>query len=206
MDEIYKYFSELTDFQKEQFIFLKSLYEKWNDKINVISRKDMDNFYNHHVLHSLAIAKFITFVPGTKILDAGTGGGFPGIPLSILFPSVEFSLLDSIEKKIRVVREVSGELGLSNVIPIRMRVEEHIGKYDFVVSRAVTSFPVFVKITTKNIKTGGSNKIRNGIICLKGGNLTDELAGYINRVTILDIKDFFSEPFFATKRIVYLHV
>jgi 16S rRNA (guanine527-N7)-methyltransferase len=206
MDEILKYFPLLSDRQKEQFSVLKTLYEEWNSKINVISRKDMDNFYLHHVLHSLAIAKLITFIPGTKILDIGTGGGFPGIPLSILFPSVGFSLLDSIEKKIKVVREVSLELGLLNINTLRMRAEEHKLKYDFVLSRAVTAFPEFYKMTSKNITPGGKNKIRNGIIYLKGGDLTNELKGFTNTITIVDIKDFFPEPFFETKRIVYLPV
>ena len=206
MDEILKYFPFLSDLQKEQFSSLKNLYEEWNSRINLISRKDMVNFYIHHVLHSLSIAKIITFIPGTKILDVGTGGGFPGIPLSILFPSVGFTLLDSIEKKIKVVREVSKELGLTNVNPVRIRVEDLKVKYDFVVSRAVTAFPEFVRITSKNIIPGGKNKIRNGILYLKGGDLSDELAPFKNKVTILNIKDFLSEPFFETKRIVYLPV
>ena len=206
MDEILKYFPRLSDLQKEQFSSLKTIYEGWNSKINVISRKDMENFYIHHVLHSLSIAKIITFIPGTKILDVGTGGGFPGIPLSILFPSVSFTLLDSIEKKIKVVREVSLELGLTNVNTLRMRVEDLKVRYDFVLSRAVTSFPEFVKITSKNIIHGGKNKTGNGIIYLKGGDLTGELKGYLTRVSVLDIKDFFSEPFFDTKKIVYLPV
>jgi 16S rRNA (guanine527-N7)-methyltransferase len=206
MDEILKYFPGLSDLQKEQFSSLKNLYEEWNSKINVISRKDMENFYIHHVLHSLAIAKIITFIPGTDILDIGTGGGFPGIPLSILFPSARFSLLDSIEKKIKVVKEVSKELGLLNVNPVRMRVEDYKGEYDFVVSRAVTTFPQFVRMTSKNIKPGGKNKIMNGIIYLKGGDLTGELKEFTNRVTILNIKDFLSEPFFETKHIVYMPV
>jgi 16S rRNA (guanine527-N7)-methyltransferase len=206
MNDIIKYFPGLSDLQKMQFSSLKDLYEKWNSRINVISRKDMGNFYIHHVLHSLAISKLITFNPRTNILDVGTGGGFPGIPLSILFPSVQFSLLDSIGKKIRVVIEVSAELGLSNINPLRLRVEDNNEKYDFVVSRAVTAFPEFVKMTSKNIITGGKNKLRNGIIYLKGGDLSGELQAFRNRVTILDIKDFFSEPFFETKHIVYLPV
>lgn len=206
MDEILKYFPGLSDIQKEQFSSLKNLYEDWNSKINVISRKDMQNFYIHHVLHSLAIAKIITFIPGTNILDAGTGGGFPGLPLSILFPLAGFSLLDSIEKKIKVVREVSKELGLLNVYPVRMRVEDHKEKYDFIVSRAVTTFPQFVKMTSKNIKPEGKNKLRNGIIYLKGGDLRGELSGFTKRVTILNIKDFLSEPYFETKNVVYLPV
>ena len=206
MDEILKYFHGLSDIQKEQFSSMKKIYEEWNNKINLISRKDFENFYIHHVLHSLAIAKIIQFSPGTSILDVGTGGGFPGIPLSILFPSARFSLLDSIEKKIKVVREVAKELDLSNINPVRMRVEDHNDKYDFVVSRAVMAFPQFVRLTSKSIIPGGKNKIRNGILYLKGGDLTGELTKFINRVTIMDIKDFFSEPYFDTKRIVYLPI
>jgi 16S rRNA (guanine527-N7)-methyltransferase len=206
MDEILKYFPGISDIQKGQFSSLLKVYEEWNSKINVISRKDMDNFYIHHVLHSLAIARMITFAPGTSILDVGTGGGFPGIPLSILFPDVRFSLLDSIEKKIKVVREVTGVVGLLNIIPLRTRVEEHKEKYDFVISRAVTSFPEFVRMTIKNISSGGKNRIGNGIIYLKGGDLKEELAGFSTRVSIIAIKDFFSEPFFETKQIVYLPI
>ena len=206
MDEIIIYFPTLTDLQKEQFSSLKDLYIVWNSRINVISRKDVENFYIHHVLHSLAIAKFVAFVPGTNILDVGTGGGFPGIPLSIMFPSVRFSLLDSIEKKINVVREVTKELKLLNVNTIRKRVEEHKEKYDFIVSRAVTSFPLFVKMTSKNINSEGTNKIRNGIIYLKGGDLTGELKSFGNLISVTDIRTYFSEPYFETKRIVYLTV
>jgi 16S rRNA (guanine527-N7)-methyltransferase len=206
MDEILKYFTSLSDLQKGQLLSLKNLYEEWNQKINLISRKDIGNFYIHHVLHSLAIAKVISFLPNTTILDVGTGGGFPGIPLSILFPSVRFFLLDSIEKKIKAVKQVAKELDLSNVNTLRMRVEDHREKYDFIVSRAVMAFPEFVKVTVKNIKPGGENKFSNGIVYLKGGDLSGELTGFINRITILEIKDFFSEPFFETKRIVYLPV
>ena len=204
MDAILKYFPLLSDLQEKQFSLLRGIYQEWNNKINLISRKDIDNFYLHHVLHSIAIAQLITFSPGPTILDVGTGGGFPGIPLAILFPYVEFSLLDSIEKKIKVVSDISEKLGLTNVTPLRMRIEEHKLKYDFVVSRAVTAFPEFIKMTSKNIKPEGKNKIRNGVIYLKGGDLSAELAGFTDRVTIVDISDFFSEPFFETKRIVYL--
>jgi 16S rRNA (guanine527-N7)-methyltransferase len=206
MDEILKYFPGLTDLQKEQFSSLKELYEVWNSRINVISRKDMEDFYLHHVCHSLAIAKYVAFVPGTTILDVGTGGGFPGIPLSILFPAVRFSLLDSIEKKIKVVGEVSKELKLLNVTTLRKRIEDHKEKYDFIVSRAVTSFPLFIKLTSKNISSGGFNKIRNGIIYLKGGDLTNELKTLRSRVSVTDIKKYFPEPYFDTKCIVYLAV
>jgi len=172
--------------------------------INVISRKDMDNFQVHHVLHSLAIGKIISFLPGTRILDVGTGGGFPGIPLAILFPECEFTLLDSIEKKIRVVSAVAEELELNNVIPARKRAEDEKRKYHFVVSRAVTEFQGFVKLTEKNIEKTGKNNLKNGIIYLKGGELADELAPFKSRVTIWNISDFFKEPFFETKKIVYL--
>jgi len=174
--------------------------------INVISRKDMDNFQVHHVLHSMAIGKIISFLPGTRILDVGTGGGFPGIPLAILFPECEFTLLDSIEKKIKVVSAVAEELELDNVFPVRRRAEEEKTKYHFVVSRAVTEFQGFVVLTGKNIEKTGNNSLRNGIIYLKGGDLGDELAPFMNRVKIWNISEFFEEPFFETKKIVYLPV
>lgn len=203
-ETIFGYFPNLTNIQREQLSHLKEIYDRWNAMINVISRKDMDNFYIHHVLHSLAIARVLTFIPSTKILDVGTGGGFPGIPLAILFPDSEFTLLDSIEKKIKVVSAVAEELGLKNVIPLRKRVEEEKGKYHFVISRAVTEFPSFVKLTSKNIDRKGNNKLRNGIIYLKGGDLTQELSLFQKKVRIWEITDFFNEPFFETKKIIYL--
>jgi 16S rRNA (guanine527-N7)-methyltransferase len=201
-----RYFPFLTGLQKDKLFQLKLIYEDWNSKINVISRKDMDNFFVHHVLHSLAIAKIISFRPGTTILDAGTGGGFPGIPLAILFPDSEFTLLDSIEKKIKVVKAVSEELDLINVKPVRKRIEEERGKFEFIISRAVTAFPEFVSLTRKNIDKAGKNSIDNGIIYLKGGDLSDELSKFEGKVIIRNIKDFFTEPFFETKVIVYLPV
>ena len=203
-DVILRYFPDISDSQISRFSRLKDIYQIWNRRINVISRKDFDNFYIHHVLHSLAIAKFIHFANGTRILDAGTGGGFPGVPLAIIFPDAEFFLLDSIEKKIRVVSSVADELDLMNVNPIRKRIEEEKGSYDFVVSRAVTAFPEFVKLTGKNIDPGNKNKIRNGIIYLKGGDLSAELGPFIKQIVIRNITDFFSEPYFETKKIIYL--
>ncbi len=203
---ISRYFPSLSDTQISQFSALRELYEEWNRKINVISRKDMDNFHIHHVLHSLAIAKVVSFVPGTRVLDAGTGGGFPGIPLAILFPAAEFTLLDSIGKKIMVVDSVSRELKLENVIPLRRRVEEDKGNYDFVTSRAVSSFPDFVRLTKGRIVKNDRNSIGNGILYLKGGDVSDDLAFFGTRLKIWDISNFFSEPFFITKKILHLPV
>jgi 16S rRNA (guanine527-N7)-methyltransferase len=205
-DTIFNYFPLLSDSQKDKFSQLKDIYARWNSMINVISRKDIDNFVVHHVLHSLAIARIINFLPQTRILDVGTGGGFPGIPLAIMFPESSFTLLDSIEKKIKVVSSVADELGLNNVIPLRKRVEEEKGKYHFIVSRAVTDFPGFVKISSKNVERTGKNNLRNGIIYLKGGDITDELAPFGNRIRVWEIKHIFREPFFETKKIVYLPV
>jgi 16S rRNA (guanine527-N7)-methyltransferase len=203
---IFSYFPTISSVQKEQFSALKAIYDNWNSMINVISRKDMDNFYVHHVLHSLAIAKIISFKPDTKVLDVGTGGGFPGIPLAILFPDCEFTLLDSIEKKIKVVRAVSEELGLKNVLAVRERVEEEHGKYQFIISRAVSGFTEFVNLTRKNIDKSGNNDLENGIFCLKGGELASELFPYREKITVWPIRNLFSESFFETKVIVYLPV
>ena len=205
-ESILRYFPLLSDIQKEKLSQLKEIYDNWNSKINVISRKDMGNFFVHHVLHSLSIAKVVNFLPGTTILDVGTGGGFPGIPLAIIFPDCEFTLLDSIEKKIKVVMAVSEHLGLKNVHPVRSRIEEEKGKYEFIVSRAVTSLPGFVNLTSKNILRNSNNIIRNGILYLKGGDMTSELAQFRNKAKVWHIKDFFAESFFETKVIVYLPV
>ena len=203
---IFRYFPFLSDIQKDRMSKLKVIYDRWNGMINVISRKDMDNFIVHHVLHSLSIAKVINFLPGTKILDVGTGGGFPGIPLAILFPDSQFTLLDSIEKKIKVVKAVSDELRLDNVVAVRKRIEEENNKFQFVISRAVTRFPEFVNLTAKNISLQGTNVPGNGIFYLKGGDLTSELSSFKNKFTVWQIKDFFEESYFETKSIVYLPI
>ncbi|OFY45437.1 MAG: 16S rRNA (guanine(527)-N(7))-methyltransferase [Bacteroidetes bacterium RBG_13_44_24] len=185
---------------------LKSVYTYWNNMINLVSRKDMENFYIRHVLHSLSVAKIIAFLPGTRILDVGTGGGFPGIPLAILFPGSEFTLLDSIGKKTRAVAAIADELKLGNVITVRKRAEEEYGKYDFVTGRAVSGFQQFAELISKNVSETGNNRLRNGIIYLKGGNLDDELAIFGKRITVWNINEFFGESFFETKKIVYLPV
>lgn len=205
-EPIFRYFPSLSDEQRDRIIKLGAIYTLWNARINVISRKDMENFFLHHVLHSLAIGKIIEFLPGTTVLDVGTGGGFPGIPLAIMFPETEFTLLDSIEKKIRVVAAVKEDLGLSNVIPCRKRAEDEKGKFDFVISRAVMGFGEFVKLTGKNISGENRNKLNNGIIYLKGGDLSEELSGLESKIRIWNISEFFQEPFFETKKLVYMSV
>ena len=201
---IRRYFPDLTGQQITLFSKLEEVYSQWNSRINVISRKDFDNFYTHHVLHSLSIAKVIHFGDGSRVLDAGTGGGFPGIPLAIMFPRVNFFLLDSIAKKIKVVSSVADELGLKNVVPVRKRIEDETGRYEFVISRAVMAFPELVKLTRKNISRNKEGETRNGIICLKGGDLTEELLPFRDRAIITDLSSFFPEPWFGSKKIVYL--
>ncbi len=201
---IRKYFPDLTGKQLSMFSKLGEVYKLWNDRINVISRKDFENFYTHHVLHSLSIAKICRFGEKSSVIDVGTGGGFPGIPLAIMFPDVNFFLLDSIAKKIKVVSNVAEEIGLENVSPLRKRIEEEKGRYNFIVSRAVMPFPELVKLTGKNIIRGSAGETGNGIICLKGGDLSAELIQFRDKVIIHDISAFFSEPWFASKKIVCL--
>ena len=203
MEAILKYF-KLTAEQQRQVEMLEALYREWNAKINVISRKDIDNLYEHHVLHSMAIAKLIQFTPGTRILDFGTGGGFPGIPLAILFPDCDFKLIDGTGKKIRVAQEVCQAIGLKNCHPTQLRGEEEKGKYDFVVSRAVMPLPNLVKIMRKNMAAKQHNALPNGIICLKGGQLEEETRPFRNIVEINPISQFFEEEWFKEKNIIYL--
>ena len=205
MELIHKYFENLNTLQIKQFQQLESLYKEWNAKINVVSRKDIDELYLKHILHSLAIAKFIEFSDGTKILDVGTGGGFPGIPLAILFPNCSFHLVDSINKKLTVVNEVAKAIGLKNLKTTHSRVEIIPDSYDFVVSRAVTSMPEFVKWVRDKVAKEQSNKLKNGILYLKGGDLTEELKDFKN-VQVYNLSDIFEEEFFETKKLVYLPV
>lgn len=204
MDIILKYFNNLTPRQIEQFGMLGQLYNNWNEKINVVSRKDIDELYTRHVLHSLTIAKIINFKPGTEVLDVGCGGGFPGIPLAIMFPETHFTLVDSIGKKIKVVNEIANALKLSNVVGTQQRAEKMKQRYHFIVSRAVTAFPKFVALTRNLIDHEQLNALHNGIIYLKGGDFSEEIADFKNRVTIKNIPDFFEEDFFETKKIIYL--
>lgn len=203
MHLIIKYFPDISTGQKEKFEALKEPYHYWNSRINVISRKDIDNLYLHHILHSLGIAKAVKFSPGTEVLDIGTGGGFPGIPLSILFPDVQFTLADSIGKKIRVINEICTILKLTNVEAIQSRAEDINRKFDFVVSRAVTSFPQFVNLAGNKIRNGKINSLPNGILYLKGGELGLELISFPEAV-IYDLGDFFEEEYFTSKKLIYL--
>ncbi len=204
MELLLKYFPELDEKQKEQFAALGELYTDWNAKINVISRKDIDNLYEHHVLHSLGIAKVIHFSPETKIMDLGTGGGFPGIPLAIFFPEVKFHLVDSIGKKVRVASEVANSIGLKNVTFSHARAEEIKDMYDFVVSRAVMPLTDLMKIIRKNFSTHQQNALPNGLICLKGGELEHETMPFRNKTTMWNLSDYFDEDFFETKKVVYV--
>lgn len=204
MELLLKYFPELDKKQKEQFAALGELYTDWNAKINVISRKDIDNLYEHHVLHSLGIAKVIHFSPETKIMDLGTGGGFPGIPLAIFFPEVKFHLVDSIGKKVRVASEVANSIGLKNVTFSHARAEEIKDMYDFVVSRAVMPLTDLMKIIRKNFSTHQQNALPNGLICLKGGELEHETMPFRNKTTMWNLSDYFDEDFFETKKVVYV--
>lgn len=204
MELIKKYFTDLTERQLEQFEALGELYRDWNSKINVISRKDIDNLYEHHVLHSLAIGKMLKFRPGTEVLDFGTGGGFPGVPLSILFPEVKFRLIDGTGKKILVASEVAKAIGLDNCEPVHRRGEEEKGKYDFIVSRAVMQLPDLVKIVKKNVSKTQRNSLPNGILCLKGGDLQTETFAFRKIVDITPIETFFEEEWFKEKNVIYL--
>lgn len=204
MQIIKEYFPNLSEKQTEQFAQLLPLYIDWNSKINVISRKDMEQFYEHHVLHSLGIAKVIQFKLGTKVLDVGTGGGFPGIPLAILFPETDFFLVDSIGKKIKVVNAVAESIGLKNVRAQQIRAEELKEQFDFVVSRAVTELPVFYGWVKNKFRKQNLNDLPNGILYLKGGDLTEELSPFKGKVKTFELKNYFREEFFETKKVVYL--
>ena len=206
MEIILKYFPDLTEEQRRQFAALYDLYIDWNAKINVISRKDIGNLYEHHVLHSLGIAKIINFRPGTSIMDLGTGGGFPGIPLAILFPEVKFHLVDSIGKKVRVATEVANAIGLKNVTFRHARAEEEKQLFDFVVSRAVMPLGDLIKIIKKNISPRQQNALPNGLICLKGGELEHEAMPFKNKTTLHSLSEDFEEEFFQTKKVVYVTV
>ena len=207
MEKIRKYFPNLTELQIERFEALDALYHDWNAKINVISRKDIDNLYEHHILHSLGIAKVLNFTPGTQIMDLGTGGGFPGIPLAIMFPECKFHLVDSIGKKIKVCTEVAQAIGLDNVTFRHCRAEEEKDLFDFVVSRAVMPLNDLIKIIRKNIsKTNPHNAMPNGLICLKGGELEHEVMPVKNHTTMFQLSDYYTEEFFETKKVVHVSI
>ncbi|MBR2102930.1 MAG: 16S rRNA (guanine(527)-N(7))-methyltransferase RsmG [Prevotella sp.] len=204
MEQILRYFPNLTEDQRRQYAMLKELYEDWNQKINVISRKDIDNLYEHHVLHSLAIAKALRFKPGTEILDLGTGGGFPGIPLAIMFPECRFKLIDGTGKKIRVACEVVKAVGLENCFPEQLRGEEEKGHFDFVVSRAVMPLPDLMKIVRKNISRKQNNAMLNGVFVLKGGNVEGEIQPFRKVAEVTPLTTWFSEPWFKGKHLIYV--
>lgn len=204
MDIVKKYFPDLTSQQVERFARLGSLYEEWNAQINVISRKDIEQLYERHILHSLSIAKVIQFRPGTTVLDVGTGGGFPGIPLAIMFPETSFTLIDSIGKKIKVVSGVASELQLQNVNAQHIRVEEVKQKFDFVVSRAVTAFPKFVSMVRTKVSNHNNNDLANGILYLKGGDFEEEISPFSQQITVFKLQTFFEEEFFETKKLIHM--
>ena len=203
---IFQYFKDINDEQRAQFRALGPLYQEWNAKINVISRKDIDNLYMHHVLHSLGLAKVVNFRQGSNILDIGTGGGFPGIPLAILFPNCKFKLIDSIGKKTRVAAAVANAIGLKNVVVEHRNVVEEKNKYDFVVSRAVMNATDLVKLIRKNVSKEQRNALPNGLICLKGGDMTEEVAPFKNHSEIWDLKSYFDDEFFDTKKVMYVQL
>ena len=204
MEIILRYYPELSELQKRQFAALYSLYMEWNMKINVISRKDMENLYERHVLHSLGIGKLIRFKSGSTVLDVGTGGGFPGIPLAVLFPETSFLLIDGIGKKIKVTQAIIDSIGLTNVKTNRCRIEDEKATFDFIVSRAVMPLPDLVKSVRKNIKKEQKNAIPNGLICLKGGELFKETASFSKQMVSVNLADFFTESFFKTKKVIYI--
>lgn len=204
MNEILKYFQHLSEEQQRQYAALYDLYSDWNSKINVISRKDIDNLYEHHILHSLAIAKFIGFKAGTNILDFGTGGGFPGIPLAIMFPEVNFKLIDGTGKKIKVATEIAKAIGLKNVVAEHLRGEDEREKYDFIVSRAVMQLSDMIRLMRKNISRTQHNALPNGFITLKGGDLTEETKPYKNIANVLPLSEWFEEDWFKGKNIIYI--
>lgn len=204
MQIIEKYFPHLTDVQKQQLEDLDALYRKWNSKINVISRKDIDNLYEHHVLHSLAIAEAIRFKDGTRILDIGTGGGLPGIPLAIMFPDCRFKLIDGTGKKVRVAMEIANAIGLKNVVAEHLRGEDEKGKFDFIVSRAVMPLPDLIRIVRKNISKENKNALPNGIITLKGGSLESELRPFRKIADVMPISEWFDEEWFKEKNVIYI--
>lgn len=204
MEHILKYFPELTDVQRNQLAQLETLYPEWNAKINVISRKDIENLEVNHILHSLGLVRFVKFTPGTRVMDLGTGGGFPGIPLAVYYPDVSFHLVDRIGKKLKVAQDIAERIGLTNVTFQHGDVKEVKGKFDFVVSRAVMDLGDMVPLVKRYIDSEGRNAVPNGLLCLKGGDLSDEISKYRNKVLIDELSSYFKEEFFKTKKILYL--